>query len=50
MLRKLFAVGDSLKIAAEVDPDPVSKRDAIFHIKKELLHYRTSNRFSHRRS
>ena len=48
MLRKLLAVRDSLKIALEVDPDPISKRDAIFHIKKELLHCRTSNQFSHR--
>jgi hypothetical protein len=45
MPRKLFAVRDSLKIAVEVDPDPISKRDAIFHIEKELLHCRTSNRF-----
>jgi hypothetical protein len=46
MLRKLFAVRDSFKIAVEVDPDPISKRDAIYHIKKERLHCRTSNRFS----
>jgi len=46
MLRKLLAVCDSLKIAVEVDPDPISKRDAIFYIKKELSHCRTSNRFS----
>jgi hypothetical protein len=38
MLCKLLAVRDSLKIAFEVDPDPISKRDAILHIKKELLH------------
>ncbi len=50
MMRKFFAVCDSLKIALEVDPDPISERDAIFHIKKELLHCRTSNRFSYRRS
>src|ERR1700722_3861236 len=50
MLRKLFAVRDSLKIALEVDPGPISKRDTIFHIKKELLHCRSSNRFSYRRS
>jgi hypothetical protein len=37
MPRKLSAVRDSFKIALEVDPDPISKRDAIFHIKKELL-------------
>jgi hypothetical protein len=43
MLCKLFTVRDSLKIAIEVDPDPISKRDAIFHIEKELLHCRTSN-------
>jgi hypothetical protein len=46
MLRKLLAVCDSLKIAVEVDPDPISKRNAIFYIKKELSHCRTSNRFS----
>jgi hypothetical protein len=39
MLRKLFAVRDSLKIALE-DPDPISKRDVIFHIKKEFWHCR----------
>jgi hypothetical protein len=39
MLRKLLAVCDSLKIAVEVDPDPISKRDAIFYIKKELFLY-----------
>jgi hypothetical protein len=50
MLRKPSAVRDGLKIAFEVDPDPISKRDAIFHIEKELLHCRTSNRFSHGRS
>jgi hypothetical protein len=50
MLRKLFAVRDSFKISAEVDPDPVSERDAIFHIKKELLHCLTSNRSSYRKS
>jgi hypothetical protein len=43
MLCELFAVRDGLKVAVEVDPDPVSKRDAIFHIEKELLHCRTSN-------
>jgi hypothetical protein len=47
MLRKLSGVRDGFKIAFEVDPDPISKRDAIFHIKKELLHCRTSNRFSY---
>jgi hypothetical protein len=50
MLRKLLAMRDSLKIAVEVDPDPISKRDAIFHIEKELLHCRTSNLFRYRRS
>jgi hypothetical protein len=50
MLRKLSAVRDGFKIAFEVDPDPISKRDAIFHIEKELLHCRTSNRFNHGRS
>ena len=41
MLSKVSAVRDSLKIAFEVEPDPISKRDAIFHIEKELLHCRT---------
>jgi hypothetical protein len=50
MLRKLFAVRDSLKIAVEVDPDPISKRNAIFHIEKELLHCHTSDRFSYGKS
>jgi hypothetical protein len=50
MLSKLSAVRDSLKIAFEVQPDPISERDAILHIEKELLHCRTSNRFSYGRS
>jgi hypothetical protein len=50
MLCKLSAVRDGFKIAFEVDPDPIPKRDAIFHIEKELLHCRTSNRFSYGRS
>jgi hypothetical protein len=46
MLRKLFAVSDSFKIAFKVGPDPVSHRDAVFHIEKEFLHRCTSNRFN----
>jgi hypothetical protein len=38
VLSKLFAVLDGLQIAFEVDPDPVSHRDAILHVEKELLH------------
>jgi len=37
MLRKLLAVCDSLKIAVEVDPDPISKRDAIFLYQKRTF-------------
>jgi hypothetical protein len=43
MLRKLFAVLDSLQVAFKVDPDPISERDAIFHIEKEFLHFLTSD-------
>jgi hypothetical protein len=38
VLSKLFAVLDGFQVAFEVDPDPVSRRDTIFHIEKELLH------------
>jgi hypothetical protein len=37
MPRKLLAVRDSFQVAFK-DPDPVSHRNAIFHIEKELLH------------
>jgi hypothetical protein len=43
VLRKLSTVLDSLQVAFKVDPDPVSHRDAIFHIEKELLHRVTSD-------
>jgi hypothetical protein len=50
VLSKLFAMEDRIGVGFEIDPDPVSERDAIFHIEKELLHCRTSNRFNNRRS
>ena len=43
MLRKLFAVLDSLPVAFKIDPDAISERDAIFHIEKEFLHGLTSD-------
>jgi hypothetical protein len=43
VLCKLFAVLDALLVAFKVDPDPISERDAIFHIEKELLHCLTSD-------
>jgi hypothetical protein len=48
LLSELFAVLDGLQVALEVDPDPVSHRDAVFHIEKELLHRHASNRFNKR--
>jgi hypothetical protein len=47
MPRKLSAVRDSFKIALEVDPDPISKRDANFSYQKRTFASRTSNRFSY---
>lgn len=38
MLSQLFAVLYSLLVTFKIDPDPVSQRDAILHIEKELLH------------
>ncbi len=38
VLSKLFAVLDGLQVTCEFDPDPVSHRDTVFHIEKELLH------------
>jgi hypothetical protein len=38
MLSNLLAVLNGLQVAFQVDPDPVSHRDTIFHIEKELLH------------
>jgi hypothetical protein len=43
MLRKLFAVLDSLKVAFKIGPDAISEWDAIFHIEKEFLHRHTSD-------
>jgi len=39
VLCKLFTVLDSLQVILKIDADPVSHRDAIFHIEKECLHY-----------
>jgi hypothetical protein len=50
VLSKLFAVLDGLQVAFEVNPDPVSHRDAILHVEKELLHCLASNRFNNRKS
>jgi hypothetical protein len=50
MLSELFAVLDGFRVAFEVDPNPVSHRDAILHVEKELLHRHTSNRFKNRKS
>jgi hypothetical protein len=38
VLCKLFAVLDSLLVILKIDADPISHRDAIFHIEKECLH------------
>jgi hypothetical protein len=38
VLSKLFTVLDRLSVAFKFDPDPVSQRDTVFHIKKEFLH------------
>jgi hypothetical protein len=46
VLSKLFAVPDGLQVAFEVNPDPVSHRNAILHVEKELLHGLASNRFN----
>ena len=46
VLSKLFAMEDRIGVGFEVDPDPVSEWDAIYHIEKELLHRRTSNCFN----
>jgi hypothetical protein len=48
VLSELFAVLDGFQITFEVDPDPVSHRDAILHVEKELLHRHTSNRIKNR--
>jgi hypothetical protein len=37
-----FAMRNRVGIALELNPDPVSHRDAIFHIEKEFLHRFTS--------
>jgi len=46
MLSQFFAVLDSLQIAFKIDADPVSQRDAVFHIEKEFLHLPPPNRFN----
>ena len=43
---KFFAVLDGFQVAFEVDPDPVSHWDAVFHIEKEFLHCQPSNHFN----
>jgi hypothetical protein len=50
VLSELSTVLDGLQVAFEVDPDPVSHRDAIFHVEKEFLHCQTSNRSKNRKS
>jgi hypothetical protein len=35
-------VGNRFGVGIEINPDPVSHRDAIFHVEKEFLHHRTS--------
>jgi hypothetical protein len=37
-LSKLFTMEDRIGVAFEIDPNPISEWDAIFHIEKELLH------------
>jgi hypothetical protein len=39
VLCKLFAMIDRVGVGIEIDSDPVSERDAIFHIEKEFLHF-----------
>lgn len=36
VLGKLFTVLDSLQVVFKIDADPVSHRDAIFHIEKNV--------------
>ena len=43
VLRKLFAMLNRFGVGFEIDPDPIPRRDAIFHIEKEFLHYLTSD-------
>jgi hypothetical protein len=38
VLCKLFAMTDRVGVGVEIDSDPVSERNAIFHIEKEFLH------------
>jgi hypothetical protein len=35
---KLLAVRDGFQVSFELDPDPVSHRDAVFHVEKEFSH------------
>ena len=39
VLRHLFAVRDRLGIRAEINADPVSKRNAVLHIEEEFSHF-----------
>jgi hypothetical protein len=39
VLCKLLAMVDRVGVGLEIDSDPVSERDAIFHIEKEFLHF-----------
>jgi hypothetical protein len=39
VLCKLFAMINRVGVGLEIDSDPVSERDAIFHIEKEFLHF-----------
>jgi hypothetical protein len=51
VLSELFAALNGFQVAFEVDPDPVSHRDAILHVEKDLLHRHTPNcRFKNRKS
>jgi hypothetical protein len=43
VLCKLFTVLDSLQVILKIDADPVSHRDAIFHIEKEMFALLTSD-------
>jgi hypothetical protein len=38
VLCKRLAVRDGLQVAFEVDPDPISEWNTVYHIEKEFLH------------
>jgi hypothetical protein len=38
MLRERFAMGNRVGIGFEIQSDPVSHRDAVFHIEEKFLH------------